>query len=346
MDIYILDGFETVGILSTYQSIIWNKQYNGISEFELVVDGSKENQNLLQIGRYLYRSEDRTDDRIESMIIENQQLSYDVERGWMLKVTGCGLKGLLKRRIVWEQINSAGTVEDAIRKAVEDNAVDPSDDDRAIPNLTMAAAQGFEETADIQVFGENLAEWVSKCCESYGYGWDIYQSGEEYVFTLYKGTDRTYSSENPVVFSPEFDNLLSYTYEGTKQANAALIGGEGEGTSKRTASIGSSTGLDRVEAYIDGSDVSSNGEIITLQTYLAMLRSYGKEQLSSVLKPKFEGQVDPDSTYKLNEDYFLGDVVQIDNNQGMTATTRIIEIIYSEDASGYAVVPTFEEWEV
>ena len=50
--------------------------------------------------------------------------------------------------------------------------------------------------------------------------------------------------------------------------------------------------------------------------------------------------------FKLNKDYFLGDVVVVNNEKGITSTPRIIEIIYSEDANGIKIVPTFSNWEV
>ena len=78
-----------------------------------------------------------------------------------------------------------------------------------------------------------------------------------------------------------------------------------------------------------------------------MLTNYGKEQLSLLQKTQnFEGEIEANGIFKLNQDYFLGDIVQIENEKGITATPRIIEIIYSEDANGISVVPTFSEWEV
>ena len=179
----------------------------------------------------------------------------------------------------------------------------------------------------------------------------MYIANGKYVFDLYKGTDRTYDQDEvaPVVFSPEYDNLLSssYTYNMADYRNAALIGGEGSGTSQRTTSIGSSAGLDRCEMYVDGSSVSSNGEIITVDQYLAMLQEYGQTQLiNTAYTENFSGNIDTNGLYVINEDFFLGDLVQIENEKGIQATPRIIEVIYAEDESGSSCVPTFSKWEV
>ena len=348
-----MDGVNgIIGLIDTYNSVIWNVQYFGRNDFQLITAASNENITLLQEGKLLVRESDIALTEYNNvMMIEKVQIDLDAEKGWILTATGKGLKNILSRRVVWAQITSTGTVENTIRQAITDNAINPADSKRVIPNLVLDDLQGFIDTADIQLLGENLAEWLETVCTAYGYGWDIYIKNHQYVFKLYQGTDRSYNQSNvtPVVFSPEFDNLLSssYSYDKSGYINAALIGGEGQGTAKRTASIGTASGLARFETYVDGSSVSSNGEIITVEEYTALLQSYGKEQIAgSQITKSFDGEVIPDGLYKLNTDYFLGDIVQIQNEKGISATPRIIEIIYADDENGTSIVPTFSEWEV
>lgn len=354
MDIYVLNGLSGVAdIISSYQSCIWNVQYFGQNDFELVVNASTLNVNILKPGAYLVRDEDITSDGFTNvMVIQNYKLDFDTEKGWLLTLTGKGLKNdLLKRRIVWGQTNLTGNAEAAIRQVITENVISPTVSGRQISNFVLDSLQGFTETIELQLLGENLAEWLEQICTTYGYGWDVYIKNNQYTFKLYKGTDRTYnqSAVTPVVFSPEFDNLLSssYTYNMSNYQNAALIGGEGSGTSQRTATIGTATGLSRYEAYIDGGSVSSNGEIITVEQYTQMLQEYGQTQLDqTAFTESFSGDIDSDGLFKLNQDYFLGDIVQIQNEKGIQATPRIIEIIYAIDENGSSVVPTFSKWEV
>lgn len=354
MDIYVLDGLNgIVDMISEYQSVIWNVQYFGQNDFQLIVNASTKNVNSLKPGAYLVRDIDRVGDTYNNvMVIQGYQLDFDTEKGWLLTLTGKGLKNdLLKRRVVWSQTNLSGLAEEGIRQVITENVISPSDASRTINGLVLGSLQGYTDTIDIQLLGNNIAEWLEETCTTYGYGWDINIQNNQYVFNLYKGTDRTYdqSAVTPVVFSPEYDNLLSssYTYNMSEYKNAALVGGEGEGTAQRTATIGTATGLNRYEAYIDGSSVSSNGEIITLEQYTKMLEEYGQTQLDqTAFTETFSGDIDSDGLYKINEDYFLGDIVQIENEKGITATPRIIEIIYAEDESGSSVVPTFSQWEV
>jgi hypothetical protein len=353
MGVYILDGLNgAVDLVNNYESIIWTVQYYGLNDFQIVVPMDANTLQNFQLGRLLAREEDaRANGYTNVMMVEKITITSDIDKGWMMTVTGSGLKSILKRRIIWEQITSSGTVENIIRKVLKDNVTEPDDANRTITDFVLGSAIGFTETTDIQLFGENIGEWLPTICESFGFGWDVEIVNSKYRFKLYKGTDRTYNQSvvAPVVFSPEFDNLLTseYTYNKADYKNAALIGGEGEGTSQRTASIGTASGMNRYELYVDGSSVSSNGEIITEEQYEELLKSYGREQLTEAsYDATFSGDIEPNGLYKINQDYFLGDLVEVENGVGVSATTRITEIIYASDSNGESVVPTFSEMEV
>jgi hypothetical protein len=353
MELYVIDGLNgATDIINSFESSIWNVQFFSKNDFQIKLAGTTENLAILQTGKLLCRAEDIGDGEFNNvMMIEAIQLDYDTEKGWLLTVTGKGLKNILSRRVVWKQTTMTGSVEKAIRQVLMDNVISPEDAARTVPNFILEEEQGFTETADIQLLGENIADWLEATCQTYGFGWDVYIKNNKYVFKLIKGTDRSFNQEDvtPVIFSPEYDNLLSSSYKYNKLdfKNAALIGGEGEGVNKRIAHIGTATGLDRSEMYVDGSGVSSNGEIITVAQYTKMLEDYGQEQLTDTsYVEQFDGEIMADGVYKINEDFFLGDLVQIVNEKGISAVSRIIEIIYSEDETGTAVVPTFSEWEV
>lgn len=354
MDIYVLSGLSGImDIVEDYQSAIWNVQYYGQSDFELILAGTKKNLDALRVNRYLVRGVDMGEDGTFNnvMIINELKLTFDTEQGWLLTATGKGLKSIAGRRVIWNQENITGNAESGIRKIVKDNISAPANSNRKIQGFALDSAQGFTETIDLQCFGQNLAEWLESVCTSLGYGWDIYIKGGKYRFKLYRGTDRSYNQQAvpPVVFSNEFDNLLScnYSYNIGNYKNVALIGGEGQGTAQRTATTGEAVGLGRYELYVNGSSVSSNGEIITEEQYTAMLQDFGKTQLDATSSTQqFEGEIETTGLYTINRDFFLGDIVQIENEMGIQAVPRIIGIIYAEDENGTSVVPTFSEMAV
>ena len=351
MVVYVMDGLSGIeDIVEKFESIIWNVQFFSASEFQMICPYSDHLNTLLSIGKLLVRDVDVLSGEYRNVMrVERKKISFDIEKGWTLEVSGSGLKKIIGQRIIWDQLNYINAnVETAIRDVITKNIISPSNSARAISNFILDTAIGFSDAFDAQVFSENVAEWIESICTTYSYGWDVYIKNNKYVFALIAGTDRSITSAEPVIFSEDFENIASVTYEDEKSEyyNVGLVGGEGEGTSQVVQSVGSASGLNRFETYIDGSDVSSNGEIITLATYKSMLQTYGESQLTlSQFNQKFDGELIASGLYTFGKDYFIGDIVQI-LFKGINAKTRIIEMIYSEDSSGSSLLPTFSDWEV
>lgn len=58
---------------------------------------------------------------------------------------------------------------------------------------------------------------------------------------------------------------------------------------------------------------------------------------------RFEGDLDPHVQNLFGKDYYLGDLVQIVDEYGFQATTRVVAMMYSEEeGAGYMQSPTFE----
>lgn len=354
-EIYVLDGLNgTVGLIDSYESLIWNMQFFGLSEFEFVVPFTPQNNEVLKNGRLLVRSVDMKNGQFNNVMkILSRKIEWDVEKGWMMTLTGQGLKCILNQRIVWQQCTMEGRVEKIVRLILEDNIINPADPNRRISTMVLDPEAGIMDTYSTddeaaQLVGNEIGNWLVEFATKYAFGWDVYISGGQYHFKLIKGTNRTFDQNVvvPVVFSPEYDNLVTsiYTEDISGYKNAAVVGGEGEGAGRRVVTIGDKADMDRYEAYIDASSLSSN-TIITLPVYMKLITDYGNEQLKITQESqKFEGEVLPNGMYSLDEDYFLGDMVQIENENGIRAKSRITEVIYSEDSNGWSLLPTFSDW--
>lgn len=348
MNIYVFDrNMEIKGIIDSYKSIIWTTRYFKEGDFELYLNATIENVNLLHEEYYLCREEDISDDEYHNvMVIKNIHVTTDEEEGNFLEVTGPSLKSVIGRRIVWQQTNLNGNVEAGIRKVITENIISPSIAARKINNFMLGDIQNLTDKMDIQVTGDNIAEWVKKICMTYGMGWDVFIKGKSLVFYLWKGADRSCNqTENiPVIFSDEYDNILASDYSMSTEnfKNVALVAGEGEGLSRKTQVVGNASDLDRYELYVDSRDVSTNEGEITDADYEKLLQVQGLEALSeTTVTETFEGSIEPNVTYILNQDYFLGDIVQVVNEYGISSAPRIIEIIDSEDDTGRSIIPTY-----
>lgn len=88
----------------------------------------------------------------------------------------------------------------------------------------------------------------------------------------------------------------------------------------------------------DGDDV-----ILRDVVYSVYLLTRGYEKLAEYgAVTSFEGTVEPNTTFIYNQDYFLGDLVTIQNEYGITVQARITEVIEVNDDNGYNVEPKFE----
>lgn len=222
-----------------------------------------------------------------------------------------------------------------------------SQEDRQIPYID-AGLIDFPTTPPritAELRGENLGEWFEQICKENRFGWDMVLSDSIITFVFVIGGDKS----STVIFSPEFDNLKTSSYKDSTVGymNAGIVFGEGDGFHRKVAAVGLSTGYSRYEAAIEA-DISTDVETGSISTnkYYDMLCQYGKSELINHMdQTSFSGELDTDGIFKIGVDFNMGDKVTVQNEVGISATTRLIEIIYSDEASGHKVTGVFEEWE-
>lgn len=74
----------------------------------------------------------------------------------------------------------------------------------------------------------------------------------------------------------------------------------------------------------------------------AEMTQKGKSELAETFITKsFEGEIEALRQYIYGVDFFIGDVVQVRNQYGKEASSRITEVIRSHDVDGYTLTPTF-----
>lgn len=93
------------------------------------------------------------------------------------------------------------------------------------------------------------------------------------------------------------------------------------------------------------SNTPEDGDEVKLRdvVYSVYLLTRGYEKLAEFgAVTSFEGTVEPNTTFIYNKDYFLGDLVTIQNEFGITVQARITEVIEVDDDNGSSVEPKFE----
>jgi hypothetical protein len=132
--------------------------------------------------------------------------------------------------------------------------------------------------------------------------------------------------------------------------NACSVWGEGEGFSLKTLPVGSISGLDRREMFVEAMDITSeleDGSILETPEYYDLLRQRGREELANnPATVSFEGEVESVRQFVFGRDYFLGDIVTVKNSYGVTEHPRVISVIQSHDENGLLTIPAFSFMEV
>lgn len=101
-------------------------------------------------------------------------------------------------------------------------------------------------------------------------------------------------------------------------------------------------------ASVVGASPDNNSTATLLDiVYLSSLLSSGADARSEYGEQIiFEGKVIPDITFIYGTDYYLGDIVTVENEYGIQNPARITEVIEVLDENGYSVEPTFKFTEV
>lgn len=363
------DSKEVIGIIDAAKSVIWKSVYYGVGEFEIYVSADLASVDILNVDNYITRS-----DNEECGIIERIELTNDSIDGKMIIASGRFLKSILDRRIVysatlsgvgnnyiWHCTSSTlrGNVEAAVRGLIFNNAVEAGDINRNIyeiywtdeditglPDVIVTdTASGGEESAEKQVTYKNLLEYTDNVLKEYSCGAKMWLDDEllRFRYKIYKGIDRSRDSrtEQPLIFSQDFDNLSSSSYVKDKVGykTTALIGGEGEGTERKCAFAYSwISGLKRREIFIDASGLSQ--EKLEMQEYRKQLEAQGRQAVLGLqLIETFNGEIDlTNSFYIYGEDYNLGDLITIeDKDLGKYINARILAVTEIQDDDGYKI---------
>lgn len=213
-------------------------------------------------------------------------------------------------------------------------------------------------------------------------GWAIEYDGEDpyywYGYT-YNGVNRTFNQGErpPVVFSPKYDNLSKATYFKSKvstrtkifsgavkftvplelQLSKEYLDDNRDSAMQNNSVTVGTRGLGLREGYFQSPSIEhTNGYMISKGSGQWGVASIDPESIYRQIHEQcntelwrhmplemFSGEAAQQSMYTYNEDFFLGDFVQIQNEFGQQDIARVTEYIRtSSDSEGDVFYPTFE----
>lgn len=365
MDIFTLnDSFEPVSLVDPFISAIWTERYTKSGDVELLVPATNTNAQTLVEGSFLGCADSKEVMLIESALIENNTL----------KLTGRTLDVILEERIFRNSdhnsddyniftfnTHTAGrTMQDVVDACAihpfSDNGIDS--DRQVITGLVLGT---YDDSGAVIVYRADRDtgyNHLTTLAEMYQIGFSLYLDSinlDTHVFVLkfktYKGLDRTSDqSVNAVVkFSPSNDSLVGlnklHSISGYKTIVYAFAPDlpDGGAVAPGVAYVtGGDTAIDfdrrEMQILVSEATYETFGSEATIIDYLTQK---AKDALANNNYTKvIDGEIVPQSQYTFGVDYQLGDIIELDDDEGNSQKARIVEYIRAQDEQGERSYPT------
>ncbi|WIL39753.1 siphovirus ReqiPepy6 Gp37-like family protein [Kurthia sp. YJT4] len=350
LNIFHLDTFERVGIVDEFQLLEITTNYKKHSDLELLVSATAEN-----IDYFITKNDDifltAGIGKVRGYLIES--VKYTDEKKTTLEVYCKSLSAMLGWRQIDVQQTFRGNVEEVIRSFVNTNAIAPTNINRKIDNLFLGSLFGITDTTEESYSNKDLDESLWEICVKFDIAYEIFAdiTNKRFEFVVWKGTDRSTNQtiRDAVIFSKEFDNVLSqhYTDDKSEYRNTVIIAGEGDGVARTYLVVGNENkGRKRREMFVDARDLQSSEADQTKMSqtaYEALLIERAKNKQAEYERVQsFETDIVYDSQFTFGSDYFMGDLITIRNDEISVALhTRIVTTKEKYSPKGYELSTEF-----
>lgn len=365
-----------LGLIEMYSTITYTLKFVDVGSFELKCAINKQNVKLIQKNRFLW-----IEDEVCGII---QYINSSTDDG-TITAKGKLAKEMLNWRWVYPCFVKTGEPAALAESIVNIHCVNPSEPKRKMRGLVIGNAVYIINKPHItyQKTGDTVLTSVQNISTANNLGFEIYfnpRNVNPFKFVMLEGKDRTIGNKDgnkPVVFSRDFENIVSGSYEYNDDSfrNIALVAGEtADGSNNENAArtflvvdqVGSenASSFYRKELYVDARDLQSeySEEVntkddegndiaetvkkkMTEQEYNATLSNRGFEKMGETLvEESYESQIRTDARtiYQFGKDYTYGDYVTvIDKSLGIMLNVQITEMQIVYDANGYDYIPTF-----
>ncbi|MBS6865077.1 MAG: siphovirus ReqiPepy6 Gp37-like family protein [Oscillospiraceae bacterium] len=354
MTLYVYDkALQRAGIVEDIRSLQWLEEYQDAGEAKLVCSATEKNRALLADGNRLYCTE-----QAESAIVRQAELTDD------------GKDAELTVRAVFSAARWADRVVMATEQIEEAEAgmlALAEKHRRGLPGAT-AAAKGLAVPVDTQATWSGVLEAWQTLAKASGLGFrEIFapETGVE-TFEVYKGTDRTQGDAYRGYFGDDIDNLTDIRIvqgsDGWK--NCAIVGGEGEGAQRKivTVSLGTYTGDDLRELWVDAKDIGRKYQIAapdgsggytytdatyTEEEYAAVLAARGLEKLAECLQTLEVDATIGQGLMQYGRDYALGDIIPLKlTRYGLRLSARVSSVRTIYESTGRRVTAVLSDFEL
>lgn len=354
MDIHVFDiNFKRLGIIDVYEEleIVWKEDDH--STLTLNTDATDNNIDLLIFGENELRILTTGEDFTKGFLIESGK--YDDKNDLTIEVNARSMSIITSFRIVEGQQLYSGTVDSVLKSFVTNNAINPSDPNRIIPNLILDTSISSTLETEESYANKELDVVLWEICNKFDIWYEVRidHVNKKFVLHFHKGVNRA-DDQNDVpriIFSKQFDNVImqSYIHDISGYRNTAYVIG-GDDWEDEPATIvkvnDENSGWNRREIFLEATDlrreyVDENDDdiFLTQEQFNQVLTERGKNRLYEypVIRT-FESDIDVMSRYQFNKHYFISDIVTCRNIElGMSSNDRISRVIQKYSKTGYSL---------
>jgi hypothetical protein len=357
VELYTLDTFlrrETV--IDRFESLIWTERYKDIGDFELTIYSTRAVRALLKTGVKLAMNES-----YRVMTVETTENKTDDEGRQILIVKGRSIEEIMTARVAKDVLDDLTTSPKWIitdppatvaRKIFHDICVTGilhlGDKIPYIIEGSIMPASTIAEPIDpitVEIEPTTVYDAIKSICDVWNLGFRILRNFDqsELYFDIYTGSDRTTAQTvlPSVIFSPELDNLQNTTglTSIALQKNVAYVFSPAGFEEVYALDVDpESEGFERRVLVVNADDITDENPDVS-----AALIQRGTEELSKCrIIQAFDGEINQNSQYVYQRDYYLGDLAEVRDSDGNTNIMRVTEQIFVSDSEGERGYPTLE----
>lgn len=336
---YTLKKFETVEPSECWFEL----SYYEVGEFEVYAKATSRNLAALQKGNYV-----KIPNKRFIWVITSIEYTFTAGGARMISAKGYDAKWLLSKRIILTPKDLQGTITSAVYGLVNHALGTGAQAARKIVGFNVDTNDLLIDISGTQAPRGNLLEFVNNLLKTYNCGSQVTYENGTLKYSIINGAVKNHS----VKFSQSLDNLLSSTYLSNDEeiATHALVVSTVEEVDYTQTHDTGATGIDRAEIlvnsnlntkYEDENGVEQELDIVNNTSHLEIYRGWQTEEAINELTNHKEvkevnGEIDlSTSLYEFDKDYFLGDMVGVqDEHFNFSLTPRILKYTFSLNAKG------------
>lgn len=364
-------ALEPLGIVDEVASTIFNIRYFAVGNISILAPATKNNLKLLVEGN-IVTIHDGTVAYVDSggnewrraAVIKYTHIAKDEQGEEQIEAQGYTLSYWLDKRVISPQLVCNDTCQNIINAQVKRNCGSNASTKRRFERFSIIE-QGNYGGTKTDYSNEayiSLGVEVKAVAQSGKLGYDILvnEKARTYGFYLYKGTDRTVGNAaglKPCIFSSEFDNINSRSYEYSSENYKNFIYVIGKASDEETiAPVVTYDGeslrgllLEEValESDIDRSYTDDNNQqqTIPIATYKRMLSSQAVTELAGYdANVNFDSSINITSNLQYRRDFNIGDRVTCqEKDWGIRLDARITEVSEVWQKGTHTIEVTFGE---